>query len=1048
MNSSQSAKDDWQPTVTAPTCSVGVEATVDRHPMTVAPSTAVETVIRWMSQGYIDTDDTGAVRFLKSVSYVLIAEKNRLIGIFTERDIVKLTAQGTDFAGLSIGEIMTNQPITLSEDALADCLIVLSVFRQHGIRHLPILDRSEQIIGVATPNSICQAVQPTVLLKLRQIEEVMVTGVVASAGDTTALVIAQKMASARVSCVVITSTQTVGESAQSKSVLRPIGILTERDIVRFRASALELSSVQAQVIMSAPLTCLSPADSLWAAHQTMQRLGVKRLVIVDDDQAVAGVVTQTSLLSVLNPLEICTAVNILQQQVESLQSEKVKLLRSLNQSLTVQVKNDESRFRKTFEQAAAGIVHVDLNGCYVQVNQRFCEMLGYSHDDLIGKAVLELTHPNSRDPNSRLIQQLIQGEIKSFKQEKQYCCSDGSTIWVSVIASSIDQSQGTVDCLTAVIEDISDRKKNEAELTLHRHHLEELVEARTVELQHEINERRKIEQQLFSEKELAQVTLHSIGDAVITTDAQGLVSYLNPIAEKLTGWSYLSALKRPLNEIFVILNETTRKLVQSPVERVLSNGCATGLANNTILVAKEGTEYGIDDSAAPLRNRDGKMIGAVMVFRDATHARQVARQLSWQAGHDALTGLVNRRQFEQVLAEAHEVILPGQQHVLCYLDLDQFKVVNDTCGHTAGDEMLRQVSVLLSRQVRAADTLARLGGDEFAILLYQCPLNRASLIADQIREAVTNFRFCWQGITFRIGVSVGLVVIDTSSQTVMTTLSAADTACYTAKSKGRNRVQVYQPDSAEIIRQRGQQQWSLRIKQALEMDQFCLYQQKIVPTDKSVSTHTEILLRMVNESGDLILPGAFIPAAERYDLMPDIDQWVVRSFFSYLSNRHLPALPSSLYMINLSGASVGNDRFLTFLKAQLNKYEIDPKTICFEITETAVIANLNQAIDFIGELKQLGFCFALDDFGSGMSSFAYLKTLPVDYIKIDGKFITDLSEDETALAIVEAISDIGHVMGLQTIAEFVGDRKVQDMLGKIGVDFMQGYGIERPYALI
>lgn len=880
MSSLESVEGWIQPAIEVPTCSVGIETTVDRQPVWVMPNTPVETVVRWMSRGCRERENISSSNVVKPVSYVLVTKKSRLLGIITDQDIVKLTARGADFSAMSASTVMAKSPITVQEDLLADCFSALSIFQQHSIRHLPVLNVSGQVVGV---------------------------------------------------------------------------------------------------------------------------------------------VTQTSLLS------------------------------GLNQSLTLKAEDaedSEARFRKTFERAAAGIVHVDLQGRYTQVNQRFCKMLGYSREELIGRRVLEITHPDSRDSDGLLIKQLITGEVSSFKQEKQYYRGDGGTIWVSVTASRVDQDEGTADYLIAVVEDISIRKQNETELTLHRHHLEELVEARTAELHRQIEERKQIEQQLFSEKELAQVTLHSIGDAVITTDALGLVSYLNPIAEKLTGWNYLSALRRPLHEIFVILNETTREPVQSPVERVLNNGCATGLANHTILVARDGTEYGIDDSAAPLRNRGGKMIGAVMVFRDATRARQVARQLSWQAGHDALTGLVNRRQFEQVLAEAHEVILPGQQHVLCYLDLDQFKVVNDTCGHTAGDEMLRQVSVLLSRQVRAADTLARLGGDEFAILLYQCPLSRANLIAEQIREAVTNFRFCWQGVTFRIGVSVGLVVIDASSQTVMTTLSAADTACYAAKSKGRNRVQVYQPDSAEIVRQRGQQRWSIRIKQALEMDQFCLYQQKIVSAAGGAVEHAEILLRMVSESGELILPGAFIPAAERYDLMPEIDQWVVKSFFAYLSDRKSHLYPPSLYMLNLSGASVGNDRFLSFLKAQLSAYQVDPKTIGFEITETAAIANLNQAIDFIQELKQLGFSFALDDFGSGMSSFAYLKTLPVDYIKIDGKFITDLSEDMTTLAIVEAINDIGHVMGLQTIAEFVGDGQVQATLRKIGIDFMQGYGIEQPYALL
>lgn len=1037
---------DWpQSTEEGPACNVSVEASIDRSPLTVSPQMLLENAVRLMSQGKKDDakaaiSSANTVSLSKRVSYVLVIENSKLVGIITERDIVKLTAKGIALAGVVVADVMTPEPMTLQEDELHDCLRILQVFRSYKIRHLPVLNERSHIVGVVTPESICRSVQPTVLLKLRQIEEVMSREVITAGGSASVTTLAQQMAARRVSCVVITS-------VKEGFLPEPIGVITERDIVQFQSLALDLNGIRADAVMSAPLTCLQPQDSLWTAYEAMKSLRVRRLVIIDESGGLVGIVTQTSLLSMLNPVDMCTTVDILQQQVETLTHEKVELLRSLNESLRVQVEDSEARFRTTFEQAAAGIVHVDLMGRYVQVNQRFCEMVSYTRQELLGKTVLEITHPNSRKHDGLLIKQLIEGEITSFTQEKQYCRGDGGTVWVSVTASRVNKAKGEADYLIAVVEDISARKKIEAELALHRNHLEELVTARTSELEHEIDERKRVEQQLFAEKELAQVTLHSIGDAVITTNAAGQVSYLNPIAEKLTGWSHSLALHKPLSEVFVIVNEISREPVESPVERVLKDACATGLANHTILVARDGTEYGIDDSAAPLRNHGGEIIGAVMVFRDATRSRQIARQLSWQAGHDALTGLVNRRQFEQVLAEAHEAILPGQQHVLCYLDLDCFKVVNDTCGHTAGDELLRQVSALLSRQVRAADTLARLGGDEFAILLYQCPSERAQLIAEQIREAVDNFRFSWESATFQIGVSVGLVVVNADSQTMMTSLSAADTACYTAKAKGRNRVQLYQPNDAAILQQRGQQQWSMRIKQALEKDQFCLYRQKIVPASGNADNYAEILLRMVDDQGRLILPGAFIPAAERYDLMPQIDRWVVKAFFSYICGGRCDPNLTVRYMLNLSGASVGDEQFLSFLKTQLSCCAVDPNSICFEITETAAIANLNQAIDFIQELKQLGFCFALDDFGSGMCSFTYLKTLPVDYIKIDGKFIADLDDDPTALAIVEAINDVGHVMGLKTIAEFVSSHKVQRILAKIGIDYMQGYGIAMPQAL-
>ena len=918
------------------------------------------------------------------------------------------------------------------------------------------------MVGIATHNSICQAVQPTVLLKLRRIQEVMTADVITAPASVPVIQLAQQMAMHRVSCVVITA---LPASNSTECAPQPVGIVTERDIVQFKSVGLDLTQTPAHSVMSQPLTCLTPTDSLWVAYETMQQLHVRRLVVCDRNGDLAGILTQSSLLSVLNPIELCTTIDVLQQQVDQLTHEKVSILETLNHTLLHQAKDSETRaqdsktrFQKTFEQAATGMVHVDFEGNFLRVNQRFCEIVGYSQNQLLNKTVLDLSAPADRAESQDLMQQLVGGEISSFSLEKCYRRSDGEMVWVSVSASLLTLSHAKDNCLAAVIEDISQRKAAEEELMLHRHHLEELVIARTRELNDEIYERKRIEKQLFQEKELAQVTLQSIGDAVITTDAQGCVQYLTPVAQQLTGWSQAAAFNQRLSDVFVILHETTRERVQNPVERVLATGCTSGLANHTILQSREGVEYGIDDSAAPLRDRKGQMIGAVMVFRAATHARQISRQLSWQAGHDALTNLVNRRQFERVLSESQATLQGDQQYVLCYLDIDRFKVVNDTCGHTAGDELLKQVAAIISQYIRAADTLARLGGDEFAILLPQCPLARAIVIANQIRAAVTDFHFVWEGSAFRIGVSIGLVTFDTTAQDVASIVNAADLACYTAKEKGRNRVQVYQPDAAEIVKQRGQQRWSIRIRQALDREGFCLFQQPIVPAlgTKNTEANTlgatntpayyEILLRMIDDDGKLISPAAFIPSAERYDLMLEIDQWVVNAFFRYLSNS-LSHTDGSHYMINLSGASMGDEDFLAFLKARLCDYTIHPERICFEITETAAIANITQAVDFIQELKQLGFRFALDDFGSGMSSFAYLKTLPVDYIKIDGRFITDVAADSTALAIVKAINNIGHVMGLKTIAEFVETKQVETILKEVGLNFMQGYGIAMPTAL-
>ena len=554
----------------------------------------------------------------------------------------------------------------------------------------------------------------------------------------------------------------------------------------------------------------------------------------------------------------------------------------------------------------------------------------------------------------------------------------------------------------------------------------------------------------FAEKELAQVTLKSIGDAVITTDDQGNIKYFNPVAERLTGWLSKEAEGRPISEVFIIINESTRKSVKTPVVEALEKGVAVGLANHTILIARDGTEYGIEDSTAPIRNRQGKTIGAVIVFHDVTQSRSLANKLTWEASHDALTGLINRRGFEQHLIEAiHSVQNSDQQHALCYLDLDQFKVINDTAGHIAGDELLREITALIQNEIRTSDTLARLGGDEFGLLLTQCSIFQAAQIAETLKDLVHDFRFIWNQQTFTIGVSIGVVAIDQISQDLIEIMGAADAACYAAKGKGRNCVHIYRLDDSELMRQRGERHVVSKISRALETNRFCLYSQKILSLNSnSLAEHYEILLRMVDENGKILLPNSFIPAAERYGLSTKIDRWVVRTFFSNyhkLSNQQV--ITNSLYTINLSGTSIGNNQFLEFLIAQFPLYQIPPQSICFEITENAAIANFEQARYFISELKKIGCRFALDDFGSGLSSFAYLINLPVDYLKIDGAFVENISHNLISQAIVEAFNGIAHAMNLETIAEFVEDEAILEKLREIGVDYAQGYAIGHPALL-
>ena len=626
-------------------------------------------------------------------------------------------------------------------------------------------------------------------------------------------------------------------------------------------------------------------------------------------------------------------------------------------------------------------------------------------------------------------------------------------IFLSALANTFDKilgfAVGGADYITKPFQIEEVLARVETHLSIQR--LQKILQEKNLLLRQEIADHQRTQEALFFEKELAQVTLKSIGDAVITTDAHGFVTYLNPMAEYLTGWNEKEAQGLHLFEVFNIVNEFTKKIVENPIFEALEQVKIVNLAKNTMLIARDGREFPIDDSAAPIQDRQGNVIGAVIVFRDITESYNFTRQLSWQASHDALTGLMNRRKFEQELEEAIASAKNEQHnHILCYLDLDQFKVVNDTCGHAAGDELLRQVTQLLQQRIRSTDTLARLGGDEFAFLLHQCSLEKGIELAENCREMVELFCFYWQNKTFKIGVSIGLVAIDENTKDKNTVLSIADASCYAAKNRGRNCIQVYQDNDYELVRQRKERQWVVQINQALQENRFCLYYQKVTPIQgQNKPIYYEILLRFLSENGQLFSPAVFLPAGERYGLMPTIDRWVIQTFFSqyrhyYQQNFDRVDETHNLYALNISGSSINQPQFLDFFKEQLQQAEVPPQTICLEITETTAIANFDQAIKLINELKQLGCCFALDDFGHGLNSFDYIKHFPVDYLKIDGSFVKNLVNSEIDLAIVESFNRIGQVMNLQTIAEFVENAAILDKIGAIGVDYAQGYEISKP----
>lgn len=678
-----------------------------------------------------------------------------------------------------------------------------------------------------------------------------------------------------------------------------------------------------------------------------------------------------------------------------------------------------------------------MDGRIERINDAALKLLEYnSKEDVIGLPISLICSEEPFYTQQSFQMWNVKDEVVS--EEKYLITRTGSYVPALFSSTCLFDAKGEAIGLVCVARDITERKRVEAVLRKAHADLERRVRERTDEL--------------FHEKDRLQVTLSSIGDAVITTDREGRVDYLNPLAEIFTGWKSGEAAGHRIDEVAPFLDELSGEFEESPVFKCLSHGERVSISGQLVLVNRAGAKIAVESTTTPIRDTTGAVIGAVEILRDVSQERELRNQLIHQANHDALTGIANRNVFEKRLEKMlRQTRENHESHVVLFLDLDQFKVVNDTCGHIAGDALLQQLTILLREHMRASDTFARLGGDEFGVVLQSCGLEQGRKVARTLLDTVRDFRFVWENKTFQLGVSIGLVLVDEHSESLASVMSAADVACYAAKDLGRNRIHVYEASDEDLKQRHGEMQWVTMISKAIEEDRLVLYQQAICPIkdERAGGAHYEVLVRMLTEDGELIPPGAFLPAAERYNLTPAVDRWVIRRVFQYFGHmlKHGERSGDCSYAINISGLSISDAGFLDFIRQEFMNSGVPPDMICFEITETAAVANLTSARHFMRELRGMGCRFALDDFGCGVSSFSYLKNLQVDYLKIDGSFVRDMVEDSIDAAMVEAINNIGQVMGIRTIAEFVETEAILQRLRALGVDYAQGIYLDEPRPL-
>jgi diguanylate cyclase (GGDEF)-like protein/PAS domain S-box-containing protein len=652
-------------------------------------------------------------------------------------------------------------------------------------------------------------------------------------------------------------------------------------------------------------------------------------------------------------------------------------------------------------------------------NESAAALVGLKPEQLEGREVADLVKPAYRALFRRTVAKRLAGENAPERLEIQLINGDEQGLWVEVQSSPVEY------------------RGSNAVLTIAR----------------DVSYRKNLEVSLSRSKRQAQYTLESIAEGVITTDTEGRIDYMNRAAEMMTRSERSTAAGRRVGEIFTLIDELDRRPLGDPVERCLSMRRRVNMGRRALLVSRNGEqEHSVEVTASPIRGPGSSVTGTVLVLHDVSEIRGLTRQMSYQATHDALTGLINRREFERRVEEAMDSARAGDGvHALFYMDLDRFKAVNDSCGHLAGDHMLREVAGLIKERVRDSDHVGRLGGDEFGTLLVGCPLEKARQIADDICRAVADYRFVWQDKIFDIGISIGVVEIASAQAggTMEDLMSAADSACYVAKQRGRGQVHVYSSRDEAIARERGDINWLRQMQAALHENRFELAMQPIITTapDDDSGPALEVLLRLPDEHGRLTNSAEFLRPAERYQLMPQIDRWVVNATLSAIGSGEIRLPGGRSCSINISGQTLSDEGFLSFVVDALDHSGVPPSSICFEVTETTISTNVQQAQRFIEVLHGIGCEFALDDFGNGLGAFSSLKSLPVDYLKIDGVFTRNLASDHVNQEMVAAMIKLARTLEFRVIAEQVEQQEDFDWLREHGVDFMQGNFIEPPQVL-